>query len=65
MNVDFLISTPLADICSALPVFHCCVLILLLILPVLSCRILYTLHGNNAYTPGFYFPPIEDRHKSP
>jgi hypothetical protein len=63
MNVAVLISMPLEDVYLALPVIHCCVLILLLILPVLSCCILYSLLGNNAYTPGFYFPPIVDRRK--
>jgi type III secretory pathway component EscT len=63
MNVAVLISTPLADVYTALPVNCCCVLILLLILPVLSRRILYSLLGNSVYTLGFYFPPIVDRRK--
>jgi hypothetical protein len=62
MNAAVLISTPLADVYLALPVIRC-VLILLLILPVLSHRILYSFLGNNAYTPVFYFPPIVDRRK--
>jgi H+/Cl- antiporter ClcA len=63
MNFAVLFSAPLAGVCSALPVIRCCFRVLVLVLPVLSCRVLYGLLGNSACTPGFYFPSIVDRRK--
>jgi hypothetical protein len=65
MDVALLVSAPLAGVCPALPVIRCCVLVLVLVmvLPVLSCRVLYGLLANGACTPRVYFPPIVDRRK--
>jgi hypothetical protein len=62
-NVAVLIPTPLVDVYTALPVIRRHILILLLLLSVLSCPTLCILFGSNAYTPGFYIPPIVDRRK--
>jgi uncharacterized membrane protein len=62
-NIAVLIPVPLVDVYTTLPVVHCHVLILMLLLSVLNCPTLCILLGSNAYTPGFYFPPIVDRRK--